>query len=91
MKTAVRLVARGRVQGVGFRWYVYNEANKLGINGYVRNMANGDVEVFAEGDKQKIEELILWVNKGPSFSRVIDLLTEWHDYKGHYQSFDITY
>jgi acylphosphatase len=91
MKKAVRLVVQGRVQGVGFRWFVQNEAEKLKINGYVRNMANGDVEVFAEGDDDHLKQIIRRVNEGPPFSRVNDMLTEWHDYKGRYQSFEISY
>jgi acylphosphatase len=91
MKKAVRLVAHGRVQGVGFRWFVYNEATKLNINGYVKNLPNGDVEVFAEGEKQDVDQLITQVGKGPAFSRVLDLLTEPHNYQDRYQKFEITY
>jgi acylphosphatase len=55
----------GRVQGVGFRWTCSAEARRLGLRGFVRNLANGDVEVFAEGSAAKLESLLQWLHHGP--------------------------
>jgi acylphosphatase len=89
MDLCVKLTAKGLVQGVGFRWYVFREANSLGLRGYVKNLYNGDVEIEVEGERGRIEELIKSVKKGPAFSRVVDLIVEWKDYTNKYTSFTI--
>ena len=61
---------RGRVQGVGFRYSAIREAVRLGLNGYVRNSDDGDVEVWAEGPDDKLALFLKWLNRGPQFSRV---------------------
>ena len=61
---------RGRVQGVGFRYSAVREARRLGVNGWVRNAANGDVEVWAEGPGEKLKLYLAWLKRGPQFSRV---------------------
>jgi len=91
MDVGVRLVAKGRVQGVGFRWFVVQNANKLGLVGYVKNLPNGNVEIEAEGQRGQIEELIKYVKAGPTFGRVSDLSVEWKEYTGTYNSFDVAY
>jgi len=60
----------GRVQGVGFRYSAARQAERLRINGWVKNSYNGDVEVWAEGTPDKLEDFHKWLNKGPEFSRV---------------------
>ncbi|MDD3145871.1 MAG: acylphosphatase [Candidatus Riflebacteria bacterium] len=66
----VRLVIRGRVQGVGFRRYVDKQAQSLGVGGWVRNNPDGSVETEAEGDSQMIQQFKADMQKGPFFSRV---------------------
>ena len=61
---------QGRVQGVGFRYSTYREAQRLKLNGWVRNADDGSVEVWAEGEPDKLSRLLIWLHKGPSFSRV---------------------
>ena len=61
---------RGRVQGVGFRYSAYREARRLKLNGWVRNVDDGSVEVWAEGPPEKLSLLLAWLHKGPQFSRV---------------------
>jgi acylphosphatase len=53
-----RILVKGKVQGVGFRWTVADLARKLGLQGLVRNLRNGQVEIFCEGPIEKIEELL---------------------------------
>jgi acylphosphatase len=68
--TAKRYIVRGRVQGVGFRWFVDNEARKLGLNGWVRNNADGTVEVLAIGSEQQLSALRSKLQEGPRAARV---------------------
>jgi acylphosphatase len=67
---AIHLRVVGRVQGVGFRWFVRERAMELGVAGWVRNMPNGDVEVAAEGDPSKLASLETLVGRGPSGASV---------------------
>jgi acylphosphatase len=64
------LVIKGRVQGVGFRYFALHHAQQLGVNGWVRNLGNGDVEVHAEGPLPQVEELVRRLHRGPSFAWV---------------------
>ncbi len=66
----VHFLIRGRVQGVGFRWFVHREAAELGLLGWVRNTDAGDVEAVAAGDPEAIEELRMELHKGSRGSRV---------------------
>jgi acylphosphatase len=65
-----RFVIRGRVQGVGFRWFVEREAHTLGIAGWVRNNADGSVEVFAQGTRDQLSTLRSRLREGPRAARV---------------------
>jgi acylphosphatase len=67
---ARRFLVRGRVQGVGFRWYVEREARLLGIAGWVRNNADGAVEVLAQGSREQLSSLRDRLQQGPRASRV---------------------
>ena len=66
MKETVKLKINGRVQGVGFRYWVKVQAQRLKINGYAKNLADGSVEILASGKKTKIKELEKICNQGPS-------------------------
>ena len=67
---ARRYLVRGRVQGVGFRWFVEREARILGIAGWVRNNADGTVEVLAMGTRDQLSGLHSRLQQGPRASRV---------------------
>ncbi|HEY7616043.1 MAG TPA: acylphosphatase [Terriglobales bacterium] len=67
---ARRYVVHGRVQGVGFRYFVEREAQQLSLAGYVKNRADGTVEVYACGVEEKMGELKRRLWKGPSLARV---------------------
>ena len=65
-----RFIVKGRVQGVGFRWFVEREAAMLGLAGWVRNNDDGTVEVLASGDDGPLQSLRDKLNQGPRASRV---------------------
>ena len=71
--SARRFVVRGRVQGVGFRWFVEREAHLLGIAGWVRNKADGSVEVLAQGTAAQLAGLRSRLQEGPRAARVDDV------------------
>ncbi len=70
----LHFLVRGRVQGVGFRWYVHREATELGLKGWVRNTDSGEVEAVAAGDPEDLAELRLAIRKGSRGSRVDKVL-----------------
>jgi len=72
----VRFLISGRVQGVFFRASTRNEADRLGIAGHARNLADGRVEVVAQGDENAIAELEAWLRVGPPSARVENVLRE---------------
>lgn len=65
-----RFIVRGRVQGVGFRWFVLQQASALDLGGYVRNLPDGSVEVMAKGTEAGMTRLEQALNRGPSSARV---------------------
>jgi acylphosphatase len=75
-KQAKRYLVSGRVQGVGFRYFTQAAAEKLRIGGFVRNLRDGRVEVFALGTPQQHQELRAMLERGPRFSSVSEVLEE---------------
>lgn len=87
---ALRAVVRGRVQGVGFREYVFVRARFLGLGGYVRNLDDGcSVEVVAEGERADLEELLAHLREGPLLARVDGVDVEWGEATGAYEGFGV--
>jgi acylphosphatase len=84
------LTIRGRVQGVYFRASTAYEAQNLGLTGWVRNCADGSVEAVAEGDRDKVEELVAWCRRGPRGARVEVVQVEWLPFTREFQDFRIT-
>ena len=70
----MRAVVSGRVQGVGYRYFVQGRAIELGLSGYVKNLPNGDVELEAEGPRPKVDRLLSHLHEGPPISRVDNLV-----------------
>jgi len=85
----VNLTISGKVQGVGFRYFVLRQAQELGITGWVSNKPNGDVEALAQGEKADLEQFIAKVKEGPSFSRVEDVSLNWVKEAEQYFGFEI--
>ena len=73
----IRFAVHGRVQGVGFRWAARNEAQRLGLAGFVRNRSDGDVEGEADGAPELLQAFRAWLQQGPALAVVRPL--EWHD------------
>ena len=67
---AKHIIVHGRVQGVGFRYFVEHVGNRIGLTGNVRNCPDSTVEIIVEGDARKIAEFIRQVERGPSLARV---------------------
>ncbi len=82
-------VIEGRVQGVGFRYFVLERAESLGVCGWVRNNFNGNVEVLAEGPKEKLDNLLQSLRMGPPSAWVTQVITEWKSATGELHSFII--
>jgi acylphosphatase len=79
-----KVVASGRVQGVGFRWWVRSHAASLGVNGWVRNMPSGNVEAVFEGQREHVELLLRWCRQGSSVAYVDQLEVEWQEPEGEH-------
>ena len=84
-----KILAKGKVQGVGFRNFVYTLAKENQLLGYTQNLKSGDVETILEGDRSKIETIILAIQKGNTYSRVDDVVVEWNTSTGEFQNFII--
>lgn len=67
------LLVSGRVQGVGFRWFAEREALKRDVKGYVRNLADGRVEIWAQAEQERLGEFCETIRKGPPASRVDEM------------------
>jgi acylphosphatase len=70
MKKAVRLYIQGTVQGVFFRQFIKDNAERQNIRGFVRNLEDGRVEVFAEGDNENVEKMIELCKNGPRHAKI---------------------
>jgi len=85
----IRARVTGRVQGVFYRASAADRASELGLVGWVRNAADGSVELEAEGPPERLEELIAWCRRGPPAARVSDVHSEWIDPLGQEQVFRV--
>ena len=89
-QAALHCVVHGRVQGVGFRFFVVDEAERLGLTGWVRNRPDGrSVELVAEGPRSRLEELRRAVTKGPPGALVERVECSWQAPSGEHTGFSI--
>lgn len=84
---AKRLVITGRVQGIGFRYAMCDEAARLGVSGWVRNRRDGSVEAVVDGAPAAVDAMISWAKRGPTGARVTDLQIE--ETAGEFNSFEL--
>ena len=80
------------MQGVGYRYFVQKRAAALGLGGYAKNLPDGDVEVVAEGGRERLESLLAALNRGPSMSTVESVSAEWSETEQpRFSGFNIRY
>jgi len=79
----------GRVQGVGFRYFVIQKAHALALRGYTRNESDGSVEVLAQGPREALERLLASLRQGPTGARVRDVRVTWGETTGHVSGFHL--
>ncbi len=88
---SLQAIVCGRVHGVFFRAFVSRQARQTGLTGYVRNMPDGTVEVCAEGERKRLEELVGYLKAGPPEARVEKVEASWSEYTGDYTGFNVRY
>lgn len=93
METAETLqlhaLVQGHVQGVGFRYFVLESAQSLGLTGWVRNLLDGSVEIIAEGKRYLLEMLVKSLHEGPRSAHVANVQVEWRDELEGFKSFSV--
>jgi len=89
---SLQAIVHGQVQGVFFRAFVSQKAAELGLTGYVRNLSSGrEVEVRAEGERDKLDRLVDHLKAGPPNAKVERVSTNWSRYTGRFSGFEIKY
>lgn len=81
----------GRVQGVGFRYFVQRRAEALGLRGFVRNLRGGAVELVAEGPEMDLHRLLREVREGPPHAHVLKVEERWREARGEPDGFRVEY
>ena len=89
MTQSIHIIVSGRVQGVSYRASTQKTAKKLQLDGWVKNLADGRVEICARGDAVSLEQLIAWCHKGPVFARVDNVNVQPIDAEGLATGFHI--
>ena len=90
-KARLHASVHGRVQGVGFRYFVVEQAGRLDLTGWVRNTPGREVEVLAEGERVDLEQLLDRLREGPLMARVTDVRHEWSEYRGDFDTFGVAW
>jgi len=89
MADSVRIIVSGLVQGVGFRYFTYKQARSCNLKGYAHNLATGQVEIVAVGEKGQIDEFVKAIRVGPSFASVSGVELEKIELKETFNDFHI--
>ena len=87
----VHVVIEGRVQGVFFRASTRDEARARGLTGWVRNRPDGRVEAVFEGDRQVVENMLVWCRKGPPYAYVDQIDIDWQPCQGDLADFRVVH
>jgi acylphosphatase len=91
MEVRAEIIVNGLVQGVGFRYFVLREAQKLGLNGYVKNLYTGEVLTVVEGEKAIVEEMVKKLRVGPMHAAVKSCKVDWQKHKNEFTDFDVKF
>ena len=93
MSNRVRVSIRvsGRVQGVFFRQTTAQEANRIGVKGWVKNLPDGDVQAVIEGEREEVDRLVQWCRYGPPSARVDEVKVTQETYTGEFTNFSVRY
>ena len=91
MMVRAHVIISGMVQGVFFRSETRDEAKKLGVKGWVRNLSDGRVEAVFEGEEENVKKLIEFCRRGPPGARVTDVDIIWENYTGEFRNFEVRY
>jgi len=89
MQIAAKVIVKGLVQGVGYRYFCYRKAIEYEINGYAKNLFNGDVELEIEGEKNMINEFLKELKLGPANAKVNSLLIKAIPFENKYDDFTV--
>ena len=90
MRVARRFVIHGHVQGVGFRWFTQETAAREGVSGWVRNLADGSVEAWVEGESDAVTRVERAIRTGPRGARVEKVFVDIEDPTGSFKGFSIS-
>jgi len=91
MKKELSAIVSGRVQGVGFRYFIYTKAKNLNVFGWVKNRPDGKVEALIEGEEVDLEKMLFELRQGPSGIRVDDCEFVWKPYTQSFTSFNLVH
>jgi acylphosphatase len=89
MRIARRFAVTGRVQGVGFRYFVQEAADREGVTGYVRNLPDGSVEAFVEGEAEAVTRVERAIRRGPGGAHIRNVNVDDEEPAGTYREFSI--
>ncbi len=89
MAKSLHCLISGKVQGVNFRMWIYDQAKNLGIKGWVRNLDDGRVEVLAQGPEDKLQDFKAQLAKGTQFTRIEHIESEKIEYEKEYPAFEM--
>ena len=90
-KSRTKLLIKGVVQGVNFRYYTRREALQYNVTGWVSNLPDGSVAALFEGAEEDVEAMVQWCRHGPPSAQVTELIVQPEEYRGEFQSFSIRF
>ncbi|MGZ3524062.1 MAG: acylphosphatase [Thermodesulfobacteriota bacterium] len=89
-KIRLRVIIEGRVQGVFFRHHTQEMASRLEVKGWVKNRRDGSVEAVFEGDRERVDQIIQWCQRGPAGAKVRNVSVTQENYTGEFEDFFVT-
>jgi len=90
-KSRSKVIVKGIVQGVNFRYYTQRQSIRYNVTGWVRNLPDGSVAAVFEGEEQDVEAMVQWCRHGPPSAQVTELIVQPEEYQGEFSSFSIKF